>query len=159
MATTSFASLKKSAFMQLMMVCWCGVVGDEQCWVVLWSPPMKTLAALHHMHRAQLPDNSQVRWHLTMFILSWCAGRSFCSLSERKGWFTLGGQQKYFCSGLRRGQSHINSFMCIPSRNKTWIAATSFASQKYSALMQLVMVRWCGVLGNEQCWVVLWTPQ
>ena len=24
--------------------------------------------------------------------------------------------------------------------------------------MQLIMVRWCGVLGAEQCWVVLWTP-
>ena len=24
--------------------------------------------------------------------------------------------------------------------------------------MQLVMVRWCAVLGAEQCWVVLWTP-
>ncbi len=23
--------------------------------------------------------------------------------------------------------------------------------------MQLIMVRWCGVLGAEQCWVVLWT--
>ena len=23
--------------------------------------------------------------------------------------------------------------------------------------MQLVMVRWCAVLGAEQCWVVLWT--
>ena len=139
------------------------------------DPPMKTLAVLHHMHslstvathftRAVKSDDvhlimvrREVRMHLTMFILSWLAGRSFCSLSERKGWLNLGGQQKYFCSGLRRGQSHINSFMCIPSRNKTWIAATSFASQKYSALMQLVMVRWCGVRGNEQCWVVLWTP-
>ena len=34
----------------------------------------------------------------------------------------------------------------------------SFASLKYSAFMQLIMVRWCGVLGAEQCWVVLWTP-
>ena len=140
------------------------------------DPRMKTLAVLHHMHslstvatyftRAVKSDDvhlimvrREVRMHLTMFILSWRAGRSFCSLSERKGWLNLGGQQKYFCSGLRRGQSHINSFMCIPSRNKTWIAATSFASLKYSALMQLVRVRWCGVLGTEQCCVVLWTPQ
>ena len=65
--------------------------------------------------------------------------------------FTLGGQQMPV-------KAMEIPFMCIPSRNKTWIAATSFASQKYSALMQLVMVRWCGVLGNEQCWVVLWTP-
>jgi len=24
--------------------------------------------------------------------------------------------------------------------------------------MQPVMVRWCAVLGADQCWVVLWTP-
>ena len=24
--------------------------------------------------------------------------------------------------------------------------------------MQFVMVRWCAVLGAEQCWVVLWIP-
>ena len=24
--------------------------------------------------------------------------------------------------------------------------------------MQLILVRWCGVLGAEQCWVVVWTP-
>ena len=32
---------------------------------------------------------------------------------------------------------------------------TSFASLKYSACMQLIMVRWCSVLGAEQCRVVL----
>ena len=24
--------------------------------------------------------------------------------------------------------------------------------------MQLIMVHWCGGFGDEQCWVVLWTP-
>ena len=62
------------------------------------------------------------------------------------------------CSCLRRRQNHINSFMCIPSLNTTWIAATTFASLKYSAFMKLIMVHWCGGFGDEQCWVVLWTP-
>ena len=49
--------------------------------------------------------------------------------------------------------------MCIPSLNTTWIAATTFASLKYSAFMKLIMVHWCGGFGDEQCWVVLWTPE
>ena len=48
--------------------------------------------------------------------------------------------------------------MCIFSRNKAQIAATSFASLEYSSFMQLVMVRWCAVLVAALCWVVLWTP-
>ena len=46
---------------------------------------------------------------------------------------------------------------CIPSRNKAEIGATSFASLKYSAFMQLTMVHCCGGFGDEQCWVVPWT--
>ena len=47
------------------------------------------------------------------------------------------------------------SFMCIPSRNKAWIAAASSARPKYSAFRQLIMERWCGVLGAEQCWLLV----
>ena len=47
------------------------------------------------------------------------------------------------------------SFMSIPSRNKAWIAAASSACPKYSAFRQLIMERWCGVLGAEQCWVLV----
>ncbi len=35
----------------------------------------------------------------------------------------------------------------------------SFACVKYSAFMWLIMVHWCGGLGAELCWVVLWTPR
>ena len=47
------------------------------------------------------------------------------------------------------------SFMCIPSRNKAWIAAASSARPKTSAFRQLIMERWCGVLGAEQCWLLV----
>ena len=63
------------------------------------------------------------------------------------------------CSCLCRGQTHINSFMCIHFGNKAKIAATSFASVKYSAFMRLVMVHWGGGFWAERCWVVLWTPK
>ena len=46
---------------------------------------------------------------------------------------------------------HISILVsCIPSRNKAEIGATSFASLKYSAFMQLIMVHWCGGFGDEQ---------
>ena len=38
------------------------------------------------------------------------------------------------------------SFTCIPSRNKSWIAAASSARLKFSAFGQVIMERWCGVL-------------
>ena len=42
---------------------------------------------------------------------------------------------------------HISiPFSCIPSGNKAEIGATSFASLKYSAFMQLTMVHCCAVL-------------
>ena len=47
------------------------------------------------------------------------------------------------------------SFMCIPSRNKAWIAAASSARPKSVAVRQLIMERWCGVLGAEQCWLLV----
>ena len=46
------------------------------------DPPVKTLAVLHHMHRARLPHTTQVRCHLTLFILSCCVGRLFFGASE-----------------------------------------------------------------------------
>ena len=52
------------------------------------------------------------------------------------------------CSCLRRGQSHVNSCICISSRERTWIAATFFASLKYSAYMKLITVHCCCVLGK-----------
>ena len=41
-----------------------------------WShgTPYETLAVLHHMHRARLPHTTQVRCHLTLFILSCSVG-------------------------------------------------------------------------------------
>ena len=47
------------------------------------------------------------------------------------------------------------SFMCSLSRNKAWIAAASSARPKSSAVGQLIMERWCGVLGAEQCWLLV----
>ena len=44
-------------------------------------------------------------------------------------------------------KSMSTDFMCIPSRNKAWIAAASSARPKYSAFRQLIMERWCGVFG------------
>ena len=37
-------------------------------------------------------------------------------------------------------------FMCILSRNKAYIAATSFACLKYSAFLQLIMVRTSAII-------------
>ena len=50
-------------------------------------------------------------------------------------------------------------FVCVPSSNKAYIAATSCASPKCFAFTQLIMVHCCGGFGNEQCWVVRWTLQ
>ena len=38
------------------------------------EPPLKTLAVLHHTHRAQMPRISAMQWNLTLLILSWYAG-------------------------------------------------------------------------------------
>ena len=92
-----------------------------------------------------------------MFILSWYAGRSCCSLSELNRLFTLGGQQTYLLMPAQRSNPYQLLFMCIPS-HKAEKAATYFVSLKYSAFMQLSRVRWCGVFGAEQCWGILWTP-
>ena len=53
-------------------------------------------------------------------------------------------------SRLRRYRIHTIPFMCIIFRNKAWIATTSFTRLKDSASMQLIMVRWCSVLGAER---------
>ena len=45
--------------------------------------------------------------------------------------------------------------MCSPSRNKAWIAAASSARPNSSDVKQLTMERWCGVLGVEQCWLLV----
>ena len=37
-----------------------GGFGDEQCWVILWTPN-EDFAVLHHNHIAQLPHISFVR--------------------------------------------------------------------------------------------------
>ena len=47
-------------------------------------------------------------------------------------------------------------FMCIPCRKKAYIPATSVASANSSAHMQLIMMRWGGALGAEQCRAVCW---
>ena len=50
-------------------------------------------------------------------------------------------------------------FVCVPSCNKAYIAATSCAIPKCFAFTPRIMVHCCGGFGNEQCWVVLRTPQ
>ena len=45
--------------------------------------------------------------------------------------------------------------MSSPCRNKARIAAASSACPKSSAVRQLIMERWCGVLGVEQCWLLV----
>ena len=62
-----------------------------------WSygPSLKTLAVLHHMHRAQLPHISPLRWNRMLFILLWYAGCSCCSLLELNRLVTLGCRQTY----------------------------------------------------------------
>ena len=55
------------------------------------------------------------------------------------------------------GQIHINSFYVHLLPQRSIDSCHIFASLKYSAFVLLIMVRWCSVLGAEQCWVVLWT--
>ena len=50
------------------------------------GPPMKTLAVLHHMHRARLPHISLLRWNLTLFILLWYAWCSCCNFWSWTDW-------------------------------------------------------------------------
>jgi len=113
------------------------------------------LAVLHHMHRARLPHTSQVRCHLTLFMFTCCVGRSFFGAEEigHTRWPT-----EIFAHACVENKCISTPFMCMLSCNKAKTAATSFASLKYSAFLQLIMVRRCGVLRAEQCWVVLWTP-
>ena len=61
------------------------------------------------------------------------------------------------CSCLRRGQIHINFFYVHLLPQRIMDSCHIFASLKYSAFVPPIMVRWCSVLGAEQCWVVLWT--
>ena len=69
-------------------------IGHTRCPTDIFAHacPVKTLALLHHMHRAQLPRMSSVRSNLTLFIASWYAGRYGCSLKKLNRLFTLGGQ-------------------------------------------------------------------
>ena len=69
-AATSFARRNCSGFLQLIMVRWCGGLGADTVLGGPKNPPWKTLALLHHMHRAQLPRISSVRSNLTLFIAS-----------------------------------------------------------------------------------------
>ena len=112
-AAASSARPKYSAFRQLIMERWCGVLGAEQCWVLV-------------------------------AVFSELNGGSH-KVANRN-----------ICSCLRRITSMSTVFMCIPCRKKAYIPATSFASANFSAYMQLIMMRWGGALGAEQCWAVCW---
>ena len=57
-------------------------------------PPFQTRAVVHNVHRAQLRHVSSVRCHLTLFILSWYAGRS-CDGDDD---VHRGAPNNYFCS-------------------------------------------------------------
>ena len=125
-----------------------------------WShgPPMKTLSVLHHMHGA--------RPAATYFT---CAVKSDVVHLIMVCWVFLlqsfGAEQightrwptNIFAHACVEVKPISIPFSCIPSRNKAEIGATSFASLKYSAFMQLTMVHCCGGFGDEQCWVVPWT--
>ena len=65
---TSVASANFSAHMQLIMMRWGGALGADTVLGGPRDPPVKTLALLHHMHRALLPRMSSVRSNLTLFI-------------------------------------------------------------------------------------------
>ena len=107
------------------------------------------------MHRAQLPRISSVRSNLTLFIASWYAGRYGCSLGKLNRFFIIGPTETFAHARVDVKPMSI-SFMCIPCRNKAWIAAASSACPKYSAFRQLMMIRWGGALGAEQRWAVCW---
>ena len=57
-------------------------------------PPFQIFAVVHNVHRAQLRHVSSVRCHLTLFILSWYAGRS-CDGDDD---VHRGAPNNYFCS-------------------------------------------------------------
>ena len=71
----------------------------------------------------------------------------FCSISVGKTDF-LGAPNR----------THSNSCFVHPLPQQSRDSCYIFASLKYSAFMQLIMVHWCGGFGDEQCWVVPWTP-
>ena len=88
---------------------WYGGLGADTVLGGPRDPPLKTLALLHHMHRAQVPRMSSVQSNLTLFIVSWYAELYGCSLGKLNRLFTLGGQLKdFFCSLLYTLGSHLD---------------------------------------------------
>ena len=82
------------------------------------DPPVKTLALLHHMHRAQLPRMSSVRSNLTLFIASWYAGRYGCSLGKLNRLFTLGGQLNDLLMPASRSNPYQSILCAAPPATK-----------------------------------------
>ena len=143
--------------MQPSMVNWCGCFGDEQCRVVLWTPNEEFgCITSHAQSTAATYFTGAVKSDVVhLIVVCWAFLLQSFGAEQivHTRWPT-----DIFAHACVEVKPISTPFMCMPSRNKAKIAATSFASRKYSAFMQQIMVRRCGVLGAEQCWVVLWTP-
>jgi len=71
------------------------------------DPPLKTLAVLHHIHRAQLP-------RICIGVVNFLGCSSYRGMlgvlvavfSELNGWFTQGGQQKYLLMPAQRSNPY-----------------------------------------------------
>ena len=81
--------------MQLIMVRWCGVLGAEQCWLVLWAPHGRLW--LYYIHAQSIVATyftGAVKSDVVHLIMV-CWAFLLQSLSELNRFVTLGGQQKY----------------------------------------------------------------
>ena len=86
------------------------------------DPSMKTLAVLHHMHRAQLHVDV-----VQLIMVCWAF------LLESFGAEEIGHTRwptDFLAHACVEVKAMSTPFMCIPSRNKAYIAATSIRQSK-----------------------------
>ena len=120
--------------MQLIMVRWGGFLGAEQCWVVPWTPNEDFVCITSHAQStAATSFTCAVKSdgvHLTM--VCWVPPpQSFGAEQIGDTWWPT----NIFAHACVEVKFMSIPFSCIPSRNKAG-----------------------GGFGDEQCWVVLWTP-
>ena len=146
---TSFASLKYSAFMQLTMVHCCGGFGDEQCWVVPWTTNEDFVCITSHARSTAATSFTCAVTSDGVHRIMACWVLLLQSFGAEQHGHTRWPTNIFAHACVE--VEHISILVsCVLSRNKAEIGATSFASLKYSAFMQLIMVHWCGGFGDEQ---------